>query len=269
MAYNPQPGYGAAPNPQYRQQQTQYETYERPHTAGSARSPQYQNAGRAQTPVGGFHYGNNGNEFSGRRDGRGNGGWSEDRLGGEQGVIPNHSHAFIETRRDPNSSYNAIGAARPYHESPVSQFKEPQFDRPKAQEQFHMPSRQDVMQPPRFPYQELPRKPNYSYEPTNMDGNNYNMRNDRVSPHPRTPTKPPITSESAVDYQRGVPAVSKRQQDYAETYRQEFMHANEGSTSGGFGTQSSRARVGDSRVQMQYSGPQQGRGKAPSELCLS
>lgn len=263
MAYNSQPGYGVAPNAQYRQQQPQYDTYERPHTAGSGRNPHYQNAGRAQTPAGGFRYSNNGNEYSGRQDGRGNGGWSQDRLGEEQGVISNHSRTFVESGRDPDSSHHAVGPARPYHESPVSQFKEPRFDRQKPQEQVHLSSRQDMMQPQRFQHQDLPREPNYNYEPTNVDATNYNMRNDRANPHPRTPTKPPITSESAVDYQRGVPAMNQRQQNYAETYRQELLHGNEGFTAGGFGAQSSRARVGDSRVRMQYAGPQQGRGKVP------
>lgn len=269
MPYNSQPSYGAAFNTQYQQQHTQYETYERPHTAGSGRNPQYQNPGRAQTQVGDFRYGNNGNELSGRRDGRGNGGWSGDGLEGEQSVIPNHSQTFVETRRDPNSSYHAASAARPYHQSPVSQFKEPQFDRHKNQEQVHLSSRQDMMQPPRFPHQELPREPNHGYEPTNIDANNYYTRNDRINPQPRTPTKPSTPSESAVDYQRGVPAMPKRQQDYAEMYRQELFHGNEGSSSGGFRTQSSRAPASDNRAQMQYSGPRQGWGKAPSRLFSS
>ena len=172
MAYNSQPGYGAAPNTQYRQQQAQYETYERPHTAGSGRNPQYQNAGRAQTPVGGFRYDNTVDEFSNRRDGRGNGGWSEDRPGGEQGAIPSHSHAFVETRMDSNSSRHVVGAARPYYKSPVSQFKEPRVDRHKTQEQVHLSSRQDMMQPPRFPHQEPQRDTNYSNQPANMDADN-------------------------------------------------------------------------------------------------
>lgn len=269
MAYNSQLGYGAAPNTQYQQQQDQYGASERPHTAESRRNPQYQNPGRAQTPVGGYRYGNNSNELSGRRDGRGNDGWSEDRFGGEQGVIPKYSRTFVETRRDPNSSHNAVGAIRPYHASPVSQFKEPQFDRYQNQEQVHLSGRQDI-QPPRFPHQELLREPNYDYEPTNIEANNYNMRNGRINPQPRTAMKPSIVSESVVNHQRREPAMPKQQQqDYAEIYRQQLFPGNEGSTSGGYGTDFSRARVGDGQAQMQYSGPQQGRGKPLSKLSPS
>ena len=184
---------------------------------------------------------------------------------GEQSVIPNYSQTFVETKRDPNSSHYAVGATRPYHASPVSQFKEPQFNRYPNHEQVHLSSRHDMIGSPRFPHQELPREPHYDYEPTNINTKNYNVRNDRINPQSRTTMKPSTTPESVTDYQRGESIMSNQQQDHAEIYRQELFHENEGSMSGGSGTQFSQARVGDGQAQMQYSGPQQGRGKAPSK----
>lgn len=174
-------------------------------------------------------------------------------------MIPNYPQTFVETGRDSNSGHYAVGATRPHHASPVSQFKEPQFNRYQTQEQVHLSSRQDMIRPPRFPHQELPR------EPTNINAKNYNMRNDRINPQPRTPMKPSATFESVTDYQRGDSVMSSQQRDYAEMSRQELFHENEGSTSGGVGNQFPRSRVADDRAHMQYSGPQQGRGKAPGK----
>lgn len=259
MAHSSQLGYGAAPNSPYRQQQNQYSIPERPHTAGSGRNPQYQNPGRAQTPLEGFRNGNDSNEVSGRRDGRGNGGWSEDRIGREQSGISPYAQTFAETRRDPTSSHHAVRATPPYHVSPVSQFKEPQFDRYQYQEQVHLPSRHGVI-----PHQDLPTEPVFDYEPSETDANSYNMRNNQINPRARPLAKPSVASENIVDYQRGGPVIPPQQQDYAELYRQESFQGKDGPTSSGFGTDFSQARVGDGRAQIQYSGPQQGRGKPPS-----
>lgn len=267
MAYNSQPSYGTAPNMSYRHQQNQYGTSERPRTAGSERNPHYQHSGRAQTPLGGFRHGSNSNEVFSRRDGRGNGGWSEDRLGGEEGVMPTYPQTFVETRRDPNSSHHAVGAARPDHAPPASQFKAPQFDRYQYQEPVHLSSTQDVRQPPQYPHQELPRRPNYEYEPTNTDTSKNNMRDNRINPRVQPKIGPSVTSESIINYQREQ-AMPSQQQDYAASYRQESFHGNEGPTSGGSGTEFSRARVGDVRGQIQYSGPQQTWGKTPSKPSL-
>lgn len=264
MAHNSQLGYGSAPNTPYREQQDRCGTYERPHTAESGRYHHYQNPSRMQTPSEGFRHRGNNEVFS-HRDGRGNGGWSEDRLGGEQGVTPIYQQKVVENRRDPNSRQHPVDATRPYHISPVSQFKEPRFDHYQNQEPVHSPSRQGVTQPRPIPHQELPREPNFDYEVTNTDADRYNMRNDRIYPRARPLIDSSVVSKSMVDYERGEPARSTQQQDYAELYHQESFYGNDGRTSDGLGTSFTRARGSDGRAQVQYSGPQQGVGKAHSK----
>lgn len=268
MAYSQQLGYGPAPNSPFRPHHNQYGASERPHTAGSGQTPQFPKVGRAQTPHGGFRPVNDNSEVHRRRDGTGNSEWSGDRFGREQsGKLP-YSQAFVETGSDPNLSPQALNAAGPYHASPVRQFKEPQFDRYQHQEQFQMSSRHRGIQPSQVLHQNLPTEPAFDDEPTQMDTGNYNMRDNQSDPRnyrARQPVKLSAAPKSIVDYQRGEPVKPRQQQDYAELYRQELFHGNDGAASGGVGANFTQAHDGDSRPQIQSSWPHQGQGgKKPS-----
>lgn len=257
MTYNPQLGHAAAANSPYRQQQNQYIDFERPHTAGSARNPQFQNFGRAQNLQRGY-YGNDSNEIAGQRGEAGIGEWSEGRLGRERRGKPPFLQTGMETGRDPNLSPQAAGASRSYPATPDGQFRKTQYDRNQHEEQFHISNRDRVLQPPQGPPQrELPIEPSFDYGPND---HHYNMRvqNFRVKP----PMKPSMVSEWTADYQGGEEV---RRQDYAEVYRQELFEGKGDLPSGDFGQAVSRSHPGDGRAQVQSSWPHQGQSKNPSE----
>ncbi len=259
MALNPHPGYGSAPSSPYRSQQAEYGASQRPHTPGPRRNPQPQMYGRAQTPQGGFRNGNGSSNMFGRREGTGNGGWNEDRPGREQSGKPPRLHTSVEAGRDQNLSPQVMGASRPYHASPVSQFREPQFDR-YQQDEFHMSSRVRVMQSPQVPHEDLPTEPVFDDEPTENNTDYYNMGNSRSDQ--RDYGSQPLVQRSAASKtmasdprsERGMP---REQRNYAEIYRQELVQGNGGFVSDGFGADLSHARVGGGRAQVQSSWPHQ------------
>lgn len=259
MGFHPRPGYESAPSSPYRSQQAEYSTTQRPRTPGPRRNPQLQVQDRAQTPQGGFRNGNGSSDAFGRRDGKGNDGRGEDRLGREQSGKPPRLQTSVEAGRDPNMNPQVVGAARPYHASPVSQFREPQFDR-YQQHDFHVSSRHRVMQPPQVPHQELPTEPVFSDEPRENDSDNYNMGNGPSDPRDygsqplvqRSPASRTMASE--LRSERGKP---REQRSYAEPYPREFFRGNGGSASNGLGQDLSQARVGSGRAQVQSSWPHQ------------
>lgn len=262
MAYSQQPGYGAAPKSPLRPQHYQPDAFERPHTAGSGRNPQFQKFGRPQTADGGFRHVNDNSEVHRRRDGTGNSEWSEDRFGREQNGKSPYLQASVDPGRDPNSSPQALDAEGLYHASPVHQLKEPQLDRYQYQ-QFQMSSRHRVMQSSQVLHHNFPTEPAFDDKSTKIDPDNYNMRNNQSDPrnyHVRRPVKLSAAPGSMLDYQRGEPIKPKQQQDYAEVYRQELFHGYDGAASGGLGANFTQAHVGSSRPQIQSSWPQQGQG---------
>lgn len=271
MAYNPQPGYETASSPLYRQQKPQYTSSERPLTAESRRNPQTQNFVRAQTPQGGFRDVAESNQAFGRRDGRVNGGWSGERSGrGEVGQLP-QLHTSVETRRDLNSSSQVFDAARPYHASPASQFKEPQFDRYQNQEQNYVASRRQATQPSQLPSQGLPTEPVFDNEFIDNDASKRIIKYNRSDPRDyqaQSSTLPFAASKSSTSDQRGERDIPRQQQDYAELYRQELFQEKGSHVAGGFSPDFSPARVSpaqvvDGRLQKQPSRPHQIQGNKP------
>jgi hypothetical protein len=266
MADNPQPGYQAAFSSLYRQQEPQYGASERPHTAESRRNPQTQNFVRAQTPQEGFRNGAESSQAFGRRDGTVNGGWSVEGSGrGEIRQLP-QLQTSVETRRDLNSSPQVFDAARPYHASPISPFREPQFDRYQNQEHDLISSRRQATQPSQLPNQGLPTEPVFDNEHIDPDGNKHIIKDNRRNP--RDYRAQPLTlafaaSKSTPSNQRGERDMPREHQDYAELYRQELFHEKGGLVAGGFNADFSLAHVVDGRAQVQSSGPYQAQGNMP------
>ena len=249
----------------YHQQQTQHVSPERPRTAGSGRSPQFQNFSRAQTPHRDVRHRNDGN---GVPEQRGNGGWSEKSLGKEQNGATPYVRTYIGTGGDLNLSSQAVGLAQPYLTSPHSQYKKPQYDRHQYDEQYRMSGRTPVMQPPQISPHALPTEPVFDREPIEGDPPYYNNTSaNRINPQDnraRPPLEPSVASARTTDHQGGEAPMPTRRHDYAEMYRQELFQGAGGPTTGGFEAGFSQSRAGHDRAQKQSAWPHQGQGQKPS-----